>query len=526
MNWDWSIGLLQLSNSAYGICAVQLSFSLPKLVFLLAWFYSSLYIVQYLQGSYLMPKHNQLAINFLAIIFGPLVLGILYLANIIDSAKKGDKNLFEIFSQLAAGAKDSISLPRSVSHKHIKHLDLLSSSGRNMNEIYGKNSKNSNIVTYTKNIISNALLENASDIQIAPKDQDSYIIRFRIDGMLVNFDEIDSDIANGINNSIKAISSMDIAEKRRPQDGSFAATFDEETVSFRVASTGVLNGEKLSIRILRQDTDQFSFGNMGLSHKQVQTIMSSVNKPSGMILVCGPTGSGKTTTLYAVMNQIDKLSRNLITIEDPIEHILENASQIEINNKADITFANSLRSILRQDPDVICVGEIRDEETASIALRAAQTGHLVLATIHSNSNSDAMIRLLDLGVSPILIASGLSMVISQRLLRRLCDHCKEKAHFTQAQIVSLTQRGINHHNIHKAAGCEHCRNVGYNGRFAVFDILQITNEFKAKFSSNPSVINKMRNLGDKRGKSNLKKQAIKHIVATNTTVEELKRVIG
>ena len=194
-----------------------------------------------------------------------------------------------------------------------------------------------------------------------------------------------------------------------------------------MATAGALNGEKLSIRVLNTNADKFTLGDAGIPERQRVLIADAIAKPSGMVLICGPTGSGKTTTLYSMLNQIDRHTHNVITVEDPIEAHLPEASQLEINAKADITFAKALRSILRQDPDVICVGEIRDEETAEIALRAAQTGHLVLATIHCDSNATALVRLLDLGVSPLLMSSGLTLLLSQRLMRKLCSDCKKPA---------------------------------------------------------------------------------------------------
>jgi len=218
-----------------------------------------------------------------------------------------------------------------------------------------------------------------------------------------------------------------------------------------------------------------------------------------MIIVCGPTGSGKTTTMYAMLNEIDRHTRNVITVEDPIECILPNASQIEINPKADITFAKSLRSILRQDPDVICVGEIRDEETAAIALRAAQTGHLVLATIHTNSSISAMIRLMDLGVSAMLISSGLNLIVSQRLVRLLCEKCKTKAQLTPAQVKFFHQNKIDTRNIYKAVGCDECHNTGYKGRMAICDMLPLNQQMKDSLVNNQSLIDEMRKNGDKKG---------------------------
>ena len=319
---------------------------------------------------------------------------------------------------------------------------------------------------------------------------------------------------------------MDISEKRRPQDGSFIAKTANGTVSFRVASAGAVGGEKLSIRVLSQNTGVYTLENIGLSEKHRTVIRETLAKPSGMILMCGPTGSGKTTTLYAMLNEIDLFLRNVITVEDPIEYVLPSASQIEVNPKADITFASALRSILRQDPDVICVGEIRDEETAGIALRAAQTGHLVLATVHSNSNASALIRLLDLGVSSLLLAEGLSLLVSQRLFRLLCDNCKVPAKLSAVQIRDFTQKKVNYRHIYQAKGCEKCHGTGYKGRSAIFDILALDDNLKASIANNQLLITQLKEEGDKRGQSNMQKQGLRNVVMGITSLDEIKRIVG
>jgi type II secretory ATPase GspE/PulE/Tfp pilus assembly ATPase PilB-like protein len=245
-----------------------------------------------------------------------------------------------------------------------------------------------------------------------------------------------------------------------------------------------------------------------------------------MILMCGPTGSGKTTTLYAMLNEIDQLTRNVITVEDPIEAVLPTASQIEINPKADITFAKTLRSVLRQDPDVICVGEIRDEETAEIALRASQTGHLVLATIHCDSNATALVRLLDLGISPILLSSGLSLLISQRLTRILCKHCKRPAQLSDDLIRKFQQKDIDHTKIFEPAGCRRCEGTGYFGRTAVCDIMVVNDQLKADILNNKGVIAELRTRDSKKDWIKLRKDGLRKVAAGITSLEELKRVVG
>jgi len=407
-------------------------------------------------------------------------------------------------------------------------INLFDSSGRNLKEIYshGKSSRDLQVLDLTTEIIWKGLELNASDILIDPKDDSVSTVRLRIDGVLRIIDQLETDTCQAVVNSIKAVANMDIAERRRPQDGAFTAKTITGNVSFRVASAGALNGEKLSIRVLNQNANRFRLDNIGISKKQAIVIQNAMKKPSGMILMCGPTGSGKTTTMYGMLNEIDFNQRNVITVEDPIEYVLPQASQIEVNAKADITFAKSLRSILRQDPDVICVGEIRDEDTAAIALRASQTGHLVLATIHSNSNAATIVRLMDLGISPLLIATGLSTLISQRLVRKLCENCKRQANLSQAQILSFKKNKVNYLNIYEAVGCEKCHGTGYLGRIAICDILDIDDNLRTLIANEKLDIGQLRKNGDEKGKSNLQKQGLKKVVEGITSLDELKRVLG
>jgi general secretion pathway protein E len=413
--------------------------------------------------------------------------------------------------------------------KNESTIRLLDTAGTELREIYthGKSKKHdSHVLQLSEQIIADALVQRASDILIDPKDEFMYAIRYRIDGVLRETKRLEGDVCKAVINSLKAVAKMDIAEKRRPQDGSFIAKTPDGTVSFRASSAGVHNGEKLSIRVLNQNAGMFTLSSVGLLEKQQMAIAAAISKPSGMILICGPTGSGKTTTLYAMLNKVDLYTRNVVTVEDPIEYVLPNASQIEVNPKADITFAKALRSILRQDPDVICVGEIRDEETAGIALQAAQTGHLVMATMHCNSNAAAMVRLVDLGVSPILMASGLNVVISQRLLRMLCKHCKQPAKLTPSQINDFSKKKINYANICDPKGCSHCNETGYYGRMAIFDILVFDSVLKADIMNNQLFLNDLKKEGERKGKSNLQKEALRKVVTGVTSLEELRRVVG
>jgi len=502
---------------------ISVPFNPIKLVLLIGWVYLCMYFVQRVQFSGLVPEKYKPAANTLTLFVGPFLLLTLMTIEILQKTRTGEENFIT-----ATSGTFRRSLGKFKANRH-SEIDIYDSSGRSLTDIYGQGKKpkqENRTLKFTEQIILDALRERSSDILIDPKQKSVHRIRFRVDGVLRTVNELDANTCQAVINSIKAVSNMDIAERRRPQDGAFVAEVDDATISFRVSSAGVLNGEKLSIRILNKDAGQFTLSTIGLSTKQQKIVKKAIDKPLGMILMCGPTGSGKTTSLYAMLNEIDLFARNVITVEDPIEYVLPDASQIEVNPKAGINFASSLRSVLRQDPDVIVVGEIRDEETASIALRAAQTGHLVLATVHSRSNASSLVRLLDLGVSPIMLSAGLNLLVSQRLLRRLCPECKARAELSSSQIKYFHKKKINYTNICQPVGCDKCGQTGYYGRIGIFDALPIDEKLKEKIGHDKDFGTKMKDYGDKKGKSNLTKQAIRYVVSGETSMKELKRVIG
>ena len=508
----------------------SLSFNPIKLFVLCGWVYLCFYFVQQVQYSLLVPPKYKTIAKLSALFVGPILFFVLLIVDIHRQiSSEGHKNISEVIKQRFRNAFASRSPLGFIKPKEEPTIKLLDSSGTELKQIYGHGKSRGDdrhILDFTEHIIFNALQEQASDILIDPKNDSTYTVRFRVDGVLRVVEQLDAGKCQAVINSIKAVSNMDISERRRPQDGAFIAQTADGTASFRVASAGVVNGEKLSVRVLSQKAGMYTLDNVGLSDKHRAIIKEEITRPSGMILMCGPTGSGKTTSLYAMLNEIDLYTRNVITVEDPIECVLPNASQIEVNPKADITFAKSLRSILRQDPDVISVGEIRDEETAEIALRASQTGHLVFATVHSYSNESAMVRLLDLGVTPVLLSSGLDLVISQRLLRQLCTDCKKPAQLTKSQIDDFRRKKINYKHLFRAGGCERCHKTGYRGRTAIFDMLVVDSELKASIVSSDSWITDLRKAGDEEGKSNLRKQGLKMVLSGVTSLEELKRVVG
>lgn len=506
-----------------------LPYSPAKLILLVGWVYICLYCVQKIQFNPLVSPRFKTVSVLASLVLGPLYLLILLVTVSCRRAKEGSHSFGEALQEHAAHLMAGIGRLRVASAGIEAELRLMNASGTSIEELYGTtaNARHKNrILGLTEEIVGDALDHRVTDVLIDPHEDASYVVRYRVDGVLRTAQKLSADIGKAVVNSVKAVSSMDISEKRRPQDGAFVAKRKGIAASFRVASAGALKGEKLSLRLLNYNASHHTLDDTGLSSKQLKIIRKVVAKPDGMILICGPTGSGKTSTLYAMLNEMDRFTRNVITIEDPVEAILPEASQIEVNPKADITFAQTLRSILRQDPDVICVGEIRDEETAEIALRAAQTGHLVFATLHCDSNSAAIVRMLDLGVSPLLVASGLRLLLSQRLVRCLCDKCKAPAQLSGAKTRDLQKNNIDPQSIFQAVGCRHCSKTGYFGRSAVGDITIITDQMKADIAANKGLIEEFRSTDQKKGKTNLHKQALRMVVSGRTTFEEIKRVIG
>jgi len=527
-----ALKLLQLAGGGQGHpipLLVSLPFNPIRLLLFVAWFYFCVYLVQRVNFSPLVPKDYKIYANVVTLFTGPVLLLTLFLIDTVRKTKENRASFFEVLTRQIQQALTALRSARSEPKEDDSAIHLLSSSGRTLDDIYGHGEakhEDAKFLNLTETTIVNALDRRASDILIDPKNEATYTIRLRIDGVLRTVDELNAEACRAVINSIKAVSGMDISERRRPQDGGFMARTGGSTASFRVASAGVLNGEKLSIRVLNKDAGTFMLTDAGLSEKQHGIIQDALRKPSGMILVCGPTGSGKTTTMYAMLNEVDRFTRNVITVEDPIEAVLPEASQIEINPKADITFAKTLRSVLRQDPDVICVGEIRDEETAEIALRAAQTGHLVLATIHCDSNAAALIRLLDLGISPLLLSAGLNLIVSQRLLRCLCDRCRKSAQLSDSQIQEFHKKKIDHSSVFEAVGCRHCEKTGFYGRTAVCDLMIVDDALRAEIAQGESLIAKLRTEGGQKGLGGLRREGLKKVVAGVTSLAEIKRVIG
>jgi type IV pilus assembly protein PilB len=335
------------------------------------------------------------------------------------------------------------------------------------------------IVKLVNSLIMEAYQQNASDIHIEPEETFTRI-RFRVDGDLQPHNELGKDVHQLISTRIKIISGMNIAEKRIPQDGSFQFKSDFFKVDMRVSSLPTTYGEKIVLRLLGADRNiDYDLHGLGLSEKTMETIEKAIRLPHGIILVTGPTGSGKTTTLYSMLAKIADPRKAIVTVEDPIERKFEGITQVQVNTRAGLTFAGGLRSILRQDPDTIMVGEIRDTETAEIAIRAAITGHLVLSTIHTNDALSTVVRLVDMGIEPFLVASSVKCIIAQRLVKKLCPHCKKELEVSTSDNILLKTELK---TAYTSVGCSHCNNTGYAGRMAVFEIVLIDSKLERLIS--------------------------------------------
>lgn len=335
------------------------------------------------------------------------------------------------------------------------------------------------IVRFVNLLITQAILDRASDIHIEPGEKDM-AIRYRIDGVLHEMQRAPRASSAGVVSRLKIMSDIDIAERRKPQDGRLSVSHQGRKIDLRVATLPTVWGEKVVMRILDNTTATLDLEDLGLSDSNALRYRQSFTKPYGMILVTGPTGSGKSTTLYATLNQIARPEINVITVEDPVEYRIPGINQVQVNPKAGLTFAAALRSILRADPDVVLVGEIRDKETAQIAIEAALTGHLVLSTLHTNDAPSAVTRLIEMDVEPFLVGSAVDCVVAQRLARRLCTNCREDQSFPTAQLPDKIRPFVEAAETMLSApvGCSHCSQTGYRGRLALHEIMVVDEDLE------------------------------------------------
>jgi general secretion pathway protein E len=379
------------------------------------------------------------------------------------------------------------------------------------------------IIKLVNHVLSQSIKARASDIHIEPY-QDSFKIRYRVDGILYDLLSPPKWIQPALTSRIKVMSKLNIAEKRLPQDGRFEVKIGTQMIDVRVSTLPTTFGERVVMRLLNKSSSVFDLSEIGLSPAQLKQLKDLVSSPNGIILVTGPTGSGKTTSLYAVLSSINTSDINIITIEDPVEYQLKGISQIQVNPKIDLTFSRGLRSIVRQDPDVILIGEIRDRETAEIAVQSALTGHLVFSTLHTNDSAGAITRLVDIGVEPFLLSSSLLAVIAQRLVRVLCEHCKE-AYKPDITLQSLGVRPdrLGKYTFYRPKGCDQCFNTGYRGRIGIYEIMLMDNKLKSLVQRTFDAY-QIKQEALKQGMVTLRRDGIEKVLRGITSIEEVIRV--
>lgn len=402
--------------------------------------------------------------------------------------------------------------------------DSVEASSESFTETIEDQDADAPVVRFVNLLIAQAINDRASDIHVEP-GENQLTVRYRIDGVLHEMQKADRAIQDGIISRLKIMSSIDIAEKRRPQDGRLSVNHEGRQVDLRVATLPTVWGEKIVMRILDNTGQRMAMSDLLMSPRNIDRFQAAISRPHGMVLATGPTGSGKSTTLYTALRAVANPKINVITVEDPVEYRIGGINQVQVNNKAGLTFSNALRSILRSDPDVVLVGEIRDNETAIISIEAALTGHLVLSTLHTNDAPSALTRLTEIGAEPFLVATALEAIIAQRLARRLCTKCREP--FTEPTEV-LTSLGFPHDpydvpQIYRAVGCASCSGTGYRGRVALHEVMSVTEEIEQLVVTR-STGSEIRQIALQQGMVSLREDGWSKVAQGLTTIEEVLRV--
>jgi type IV pilus assembly protein PilB len=385
--------------------------------------------------------------------------------------------------------------------------------------------ENAPVVQVVNMVLTQALRDRASDVHIEPMEEKTRV-RFRIDGVLHDVLSLPASIGVAMTGRLKVLAGMNIVERRRAQDGQFTATVEDRDVDVRVASTGTVSGEKVVLRLLDKAISAFRLSELGMSPETYDIYSTMIRSPFGMVICAGPTGSGKTTSLYASLGELNNAERNLVTIEDPVEYVVPSINQIQINEQAGVTFANGLRSILRQDPDVILVGEIRDSETARIAAQSALTGHFVMSSLHATDSTSALLRFLDMEIEPYVVASAVAGVLSQRLLRRICDQCRRPAQPTVDELGYFLAAGgvVPGDGFYAGEGCTFCAQSGYVDRVGVYELLRMTPAMR-ELVTNRAGHEEVRALAVDEGTRTLRQEGVRLVEHGITTIAEVIRGI-
>ncbi|MCX5659849.1 MAG: ATPase, T2SS/T4P/T4SS family [Planctomycetota bacterium] len=424
----------------------------------------------------------------------------------IQGLKQDEDTSVEVDQIIAGIQEDDV----EVVHAKADELDLEKMAGE------------SPVIRYVNYVIFNAVKEGASDIHIEPAEK-RLRVRYRVDGLLFETMNPPHHMHPAIISRLKIMANMDISERRLPQDGRIRAMVHGRKLDLRLSTLPTAHGEKAVMRILDTRSINVSLDELGMDEDALLMWKRQVDQPHGIILVTGHTGSGKTTTLYASLAQMDTQTLNISTVEDPVEYHLNGIAQVQVHDKIGMTFPAALRSLLRQDPDVIMVGEIRDAETARTAIQASLTGHLVLSTLHTNDAPSSVTRLINIGVEPYLIGAALNAALAQRLVRRICTQCKEQAKPSETVAENLAMHGINLDQVWEGKGCEKCRNTGYSGRVGLYELLLLDDHLRDRVAGNPSVT-EFRRTCVERGMVTLREDGFRKVARGQTTVDEILRV--
>ena len=441
----------------------------------------------------------------------PVIANELAVRNALENYYEGHDLLQTVEKEIEAGIEDEVEVVRAGEEEEEEISDIAAELGSGP------------VIKLVNSIITKGVDAVASDIHIEPYDKELRT-RFRIDGILREVMTPPKKMHKAIVSRIKIMAKMKIAEKRLPQDGRIRVRIRGKPIDLRVASLPTIYGEKIALRILDRSAISFSLEGLGFDEDQLEEFIHGVKMPFGIILVTGPTGSGKTTSLYAALERINNLEVNITTAEDPVEYSLIGVNQVQMREAVGLTFASALRSYLRQDPNIIMVGEIRDKETADISIRASLTGHLVLSTVHTNTAAATITRLVNMGVEPFLMSSTLNLIVSQRLLRKICMNCMEEVEVTPEYLkrVGLNPDGFQDITFYKGEGCHICNNTGYKGRIGIFEIMTMSTKLRELILEKVSA-DEIQEIGVKEGMKTLRDAGIEKLKRGITTIEEVLR---
>ncbi|MEA2709433.1 MAG: type pilus assembly protein PilB [Phycisphaerales bacterium] len=430
-------------------------------------------------------------------------------------------DIAKIVEQMTAGTESTEKVDEILKDVKEEDVQLVKDEVENSTDLE-KAGNESPIIRFVNYMIADAIKQGASDIHIEPKEK-ALKIRLRIDGILFEAMNPPHTMTSAIVSRLKIMSNLDISERRLPQDGRIRAIVNDRKIDLRMSTLPTAFGEKVVMRILDNKSISVPLEALGFGEEMLKQWKEQIDQPHGIVLVTGPTGSGKTTTLYSSLRCMDGNKLNISTVEDPIEYQLAAANQVQVHDKIGMTFSAALRSLLRQDPDVVLLGEIRDAETARIAVQAALTGHLVLSTLHTNDAPASITRLINIGVEPYLISSAVNAIVAQRLVRKICPHCKEDFVPSEEHRIFLSNEGFSSEKLWRGKGCDKCRKTGYAGRLGIYELLIMDDQLRDMVTANPDVIQLRRKCREK-GLVTLREDGMAKVRAGQTTIDEILRV--